>query len=377
MVDAAFEAVGGFGRQAQTARGLADGAGTEHGAFQEDVGAGIVDLGGLATHDTGQGHGAFGVADAEVTGIEGAFLAVQGDDLLALGGGADDDAVAAQLVQVEGMQGLAAFEEDVVGHVHDVGDGTHAHGMQTVTDAHGRGSDLDAGDDAAGVKVAQLGIADFHAGQVAGRAVLAQGQFGDGQGQVEGQGGLAGQAQDGETVGAVGGDGDVQHLAVQLQGVHQTGAGHGAVGQDHDAAVVFGEAQLAFGADHAEGGSAAQLGLLDDQAAGHGGAHQGHGDFLAGGHVGGAADDVQQFALAGVHLADVQVVGFGMVDAFHHMAHHDGGDGVIGAHDFFQFQAQHGQPVAQLLCRAFIRDEFAQPRKRKQHMSSHWPRRAG
>ena len=139
VVDAAFEAVGGFGRQAQTARGLADGAGTEHGAFQEDVGAGIVDLGGLATHDTGQGHGALvGFLQAQEVnaviagGIGGGAkqgLAEASIDLYGGVTGSADDAVK------ELLNGTLKFNPDVAcshhDHQHDHGEhhcGTHGCG---------------------------------------------------------------------------------------------------------------------------------------------------------------------------------------------------------------------------------------------------------
>ena len=233
--------------------------------------------------------------------------------------------------------------------------------MQTMADAHGRGADFDVGNDAAGVERAGVAVGNVHIRQREGGAVFFQRQFGDGQRQLEGQRGFPRKAQNRQAVRAVGRDGNVQHLAIKLQRVHQTRAGNGAVRQHHDAGMIFRQAQLAFRADHAVGGSAAQFGLLDDQTAGHGGADQRHGHFLPFGHIGRAADDVEQLALSGVHLADVQMIGFGVIGAFHHMAYHDGGNGLVGAHNVFQLQTEHGQLVAQFLSRAFVGHKFTQP----------------
>ena len=260
------------------------------------------------------------------------------------------------------MQRLAAFEQNVVGHVHDIGNGPHAHGTQAVPHAHGRGNHLDLGNDPAGVQPAELRVRDFN-GHHGFRAVgvRMRGQVRDGQGQVEGQGRLPRQAQHGKAVRAVGRDGDVQHLPVQIQHVHKPRAHRGVFRQDHNAAVVLGEAQFPFGADHAERRRAAQFSLLDHRAVGQARAHQGHGHLLTGGHVGRAADDIQQFALARVHLAAMQMVGIRMPGAFRHIAHHDGADGVIGPLDVLQLQAKHGQPVAQRFGSALVGRKFTQP----------------
>ena len=71
----------------------------------------------------GQAHRLFGVADHQVLGVQGALLAVQGYELFALGGHAHHDLGPTHLGEVEGVQGLAQLQEDVVGHVHHVADG--------------------------------------------------------------------------------------------------------------------------------------------------------------------------------------------------------------------------------------------------------------
>ena len=88
----------------------ADGRGIEPGGFDQDV----FGLGGdhrvPAAHDAGQAEGLLFIGDDEVFGIEHAFDAIQGPQLFACTGAADDDA-AFDLVEVEGVGGLAHGEQ--------------------------------------------------------------------------------------------------------------------------------------------------------------------------------------------------------------------------------------------------------------------------
>ena len=361
LVDAALKAVGRFGREAQTARCFADGGGLEDRAFQKHIGAGIGNFAVQAAHNASKSHGASAVADAEVGCGERTFLPVKGSEGIAFLRAAHHDAAAFQLVHVKGVQGLTVFKQNIVGHVHDIGNGAHTHGMQAVTQAHGRRPDLDARDDAAGIQPAVLGIVNINGHQHFCAGVQLQRQFGDGERQVAGQGGFARKAKNRKAVGTVGRDGNIQHFAVKLELLHQRFAHHKAFGQHHNAGVVFGQAQFALGADHAKRRRSAQLGLFDHHAVGHLGAHQGHRHFLACSNVGCAANDIKQLALPCVHLADVQMVGFRMIVARNHMPHHNGAYGIVGPADVFQLKAEHGQAVAQRLSRSFIRSKFTQP----------------
>ena len=82
-----------------------------------------------AAHDARDGHGLLLVGDDEAALGQGVFLLVQGHDLLAGLGEADDDA-AVQLVRVEGVHGLAHVHEQVVGDVDQSVDGAQAHGLR-------------------------------------------------------------------------------------------------------------------------------------------------------------------------------------------------------------------------------------------------------
>ena len=123
--------------------------------------------------------------------------------------------------------------------------------------------------------------------------------------------------------------------------------------------MIVAQAEFALGADHAERRLAAELGLLDHRAVRHGRAQQGDGDSLAGGDVGGAADNVEQLALSGVDLADMHVIGIGMGDALGDLAHDDGIYIGEGMDNFLQLQSEHGQPVRKRLGASLIGNKFA------------------
>ncbi len=142
-VGAALEAMAGIGVQAVTARGAANGHGIEPCGFDEDVFGLGGDHGVPAAHHAGEAEGFDVVGDDEVFGIEGAVDAVEGLELFAFAGAADDDA-AFDLVEVEGVGGLAHGEPGEVGGVDGVGD------LLLLEEAE-VGGDFGAGEPVAGV----------------------------------------------------------------------------------------------------------------------------------------------------------------------------------------------------------------------------------
>ena len=90
-VGAPLEAVGGFGAQLQLLGGGADVLRLEAGALDQHIHRVEVDFAVLAAHDAGQRHRLGFVGDQQHLAGQGPFLAVQGHELLALGGAADDD----------------------------------------------------------------------------------------------------------------------------------------------------------------------------------------------------------------------------------------------------------------------------------------------
>ena len=120
-IGAALEAMAGVGVQAVTARGAADGHGLEPCGFDEDVLRVGRDHRVPPAHDAGEAERLGVIGDDEVFGIERAFDAVEGLEFFALARAADDDA-AFDLVEVEGVGGLAHGEPCEVGGVDGVGD---------------------------------------------------------------------------------------------------------------------------------------------------------------------------------------------------------------------------------------------------------------
>ena len=310
VVHTALIAHGAFADKPKVAAGAAGAARLERGGFQQDVHRIIGHLGVKAAHDAGQGNRALlrGGDDGHVAG-KGALLAVKRGQRLAVLRGAHHDVRTAigilQFVQVERVQRLAEQEQDVVRDVDDVVDGTLADGRKALDHPVGAGAHLAAADDARRVARAALSVLDrdldlFVNGGCGGvelelgrhlrqRVVPVA---------TVHRAHLASQACDGEAVGAVRGDLQVEHGVGETGVLGERDAHRGIFGQDHDAVVVAAQTKLARGAVHAEAGDAAKLGLLDLHVAGQLRAHHGGDDMVALVEILGAADDLQRLGVA-------------------------------------------------------------------------------
>ena len=168
-VQAALEAGAGFRAQAQVFRRPASSHRFEPGRLEQDVLGAQADLRRRPAQDAGQGHRALGVGDDEMMRLQGARDAVEGGDFLARLGGPHHDALLGQGVEVEGVRGVAEFEQDVVGDVHDVVDGSNPAGFQALPQPLGRGLHLEVAEDQGCVAVAQVGRLDLHLGGAGGQ----------------------------------------------------------------------------------------------------------------------------------------------------------------------------------------------------------------
>ena len=170
-VDAAPEAGGCLAGQLEGGIRPAGVDVVEVGGLQQDARRPLAHLGVQPAHDARDGNRPGCVGDEQHVGRQLAAHIVQRDQLLAWSGAAHDNrrrlppGSRHQLVVVEGVQGLPQFEHDVVGDVHDVGDGPHAgqghaplHPGRCVADGH-------ALDDRGAVAVAQVRVFDDDAGQ--------------------------------------------------------------------------------------------------------------------------------------------------------------------------------------------------------------------
>lgn len=354
-----LEAIGGVRRETVGTGTTGDGIGGKEGALEEQVGGVQGDAGILTPHDAGEGQGPGFVGDQQGVGCRGHGLAIEEQHLLT---GLRESHVdlPAQLRLVEGVQRLAELEHHVVGHVHQRADGADAATRQALLHPLGRRRlGIHAADDPSGITRAGLGcvqhdgtaVADHRRHRLAGR----QTQRLAGQGRH-----FPGDAAEAEAVGAVGRQLDREQGVVEGEVVPQVGTDRRILGQHQQTAAFIGDAQLLGRAQHAEGLDTAQLGRLDAET-GQVGAHQRAGNPDAGGRIGRAADDLQQFALPRIHLADAQLVGVGMFFGLddlrdHHLGEH-GGHAVL----LFHFQPRHGEQMPQRIRIEIRTDETAQP----------------
>ena len=336
LVDLALKANGGVGDQRQIAAGVRGATGVEAGALDHHVDGIVLDLGIHAAHNAGQRHGALAVGDKAHAGVERTLLAVERRELLILLGGANHHAAVAialgKGVQVKGVQRLTGEHHHIVGDVDDIVVRAHAQGVKALDHPVGRGADLHVTYDAGDVAVAQALVGNLDGKLVVGRAAglgLDGGQL-NVEIAVEDGAGLAGHADHGQAVGAVGRDLAVEHSVART---HVLGKRHAAgriLGQDHNAGVVAAQAELACGAVHAHGHDAAELALLDFDVAGKHGADHGRDDVVAGLEVLRAADDLQWSGIAvGVEVlvthvdrAHIHVVAIGVRGLGEHLGGH-------------------------------------------------------
>ena len=357
-VDGLFIAGGGLGAVVVPQGGAADALGVEVGHLQNNA-AGLRQDGVLgAAHDAGQTYRARVVGDHQIVGAQGQLLAVQQQQLFPLGGTADDD-VARDVVGVEGVGGLTGSQHDVVGHVHQRVDGTHAHLPDAALHLIGGGLHVQVLNGGGHVTGAALRV--LHGDGQAALAHVAPVGGDRLQGQAVQGRQLTGDAVMAPQVGAVG-HGlvvDLQNNIVQLQRVGQRRTGRRVeVAQIEDVGLLLGgeqvgKADLHRAADHAVALHAAELALLDlHQLAlavplAHG-AGQRRGHLHAFGQVAAAADDILDLA-ADIGLADPQLVGVGMLldgldPAHHHVVELLGQlDGVLHLH------GGHGKIIRQPL----------------------------
>ncbi len=304
LVDLALKANGGVRDQRQVAAGMRGATGVEAGALDHHVDGVVLDLGIHAAHDAGQRHGTLAVGDEAHAGVERALLAVEGRELLVLLGSANHHAATALALgkagQVKGVQRLTGEHHHIVGDVDDVVVRTHAQGVEALDHPVGRRADLHVAHDASDIAVAQALVGNLDRKLVVRRAAglgLDGGQL-NVEIAVEDGTGLAGHADHGQAVGAVGRDLAVEHGITRAHILGKRHAAERILGQDHDAGVVAAQAEFARGAVHAHGHDAAELALLDLDVAGQLGADHGRDDVVAGLEVLRAADDLQRSGVA-------------------------------------------------------------------------------
>src|SRR3989338_10093156 len=165
-VHPALEAVARFGAQPELFGRAPRRNGVEPGRLEQDVLRAQADFRVGAAHDAGERHGALGVGDDQVVGLQGTGHPVERGQLLAGLGGADDDFLFRQRVEVEGVRGVAELEQDVVGDVHDVVDGSDPAGFEALPQPVGRGLDFHVAQHQRHVAVAEVGRGNLDPGRL-------------------------------------------------------------------------------------------------------------------------------------------------------------------------------------------------------------------
>ena len=261
---------------------------------------------------------------------------------------------------VEGMQGLAQFEHDIVGDVDHGADGTDAAALEAALHpARRRHLRVDAGHHAPTVaRTGSRGIQHHFATPFDGdRSFTPRRQR---HGHARQGSHLAGDAFQAEAISPIWRQLQGEQLVVERKMDAYVLAHRRIVGQRQEAAVVFRQAEFAGRAKHAEGFDAAHPGRLDldarqfraDQRARH---------LHSGGNVRRATDDLQRVALPGIDAAELQFVGIGVLFDRQHLRHDDAAEGRRDALKGLDLQSRHGEAVRQLGAGKRRIDKLSQP----------------
>ncbi len=214
---------------------------------------------------------------------------------------------AAHLVGVVAVDGATGLEHDVVGDVDRQRDRPHPGGGDPLDDEvrRGRGR-VEAADRAGDEDRAALGVLDHdRVALVVGRRGVAHGGVAEAARTLDRDQHLAGDAAQGQGVGPVGVDLELDGLLVEAEQRAYVLAGRAGVGGQHDdAVVVLAEAELARRADHPGRDVAVGLARGDLEPAGQDAAGQHDDDQVARREVVGAADDALRLTGA-VGVGDV------------------------------------------------------------------------
>ena len=203
---------------------------------------------------------------------------------------------AADFRGVEGVQRLAEFEHDPVGHIHHVVDGAQADGFEVALEPGRAGADFHAAHGGGGV------IRAVRRGDAQGGEQVAGAGRGLRRGRALGRGGrerlavkrgeLAREADVAPAIAAVRGEFEGEDGVRLGKKIIDRRADGRAVFEDQQAAVVVAEAEFLGGAHHAVALDAAQFGALDFEIPRQRRARQGDGHAVANFIIFRAADDL-------------------------------------------------------------------------------------
>ena len=321
-----------FRDKTQVAAGAAGAASFKRSRFQQNVGGFFRNLSCQAAHNASQGNCALiGRRDNRHVGRKHAFFAIKRGDFFALFSSANNDVCLTfgvlQLAQIERMERLTEQEQDVVGYVNDVVDGTLTDGSQTLYHPVGAGAHLAATDNTSGIAGATSLVGDGNAYLgIEGSSFLAKLELASHLGQGARVGFLvhgshfARHAHHGKAVGAIRSDFQIEYGIGHLQVVGNGLASRGIVGKHPNAIVFVAHAQLALRAAHATARNATKLRLLNLEVAREHRADGGYGNLDARSNVGSTAHDLHRFFGTHIYCSYMHMIAVGMVDTGKHMA---------------------------------------------------------
>ncbi len=266
-IDAPFEASRGLRAEPVPAGHPHDRRWVPAGRLEQHPGGLVTDLGRFSPHGPCQAHRSGAVTDHDVLGGQSPGHAVEGDEGLAVVGAPDHEEITLHLVGVEGVEGVAELDHDVVGDVHHVVDGPDPRRLESPSHpqwrrTHPEVADLPQGEAVAAGRVGYLDLGGR--GTRDGGVVVFRPSVRDPV--VGGQ--LPGHPDHRHRVGPVGRHFEFEHHVGELHDLLQGPPRDDLVGQDEDPLVVVGQPELPFRADHPVGFDSADAPHLQDRAVG-------------------------------------------------------------------------------------------------------------
>src|SRR6266404_383070 len=325
-IEPSLETIARLARQAEGAPSAPNASRLEVGGFEHNVRGAVGNFGLGTAHDAGHDRGPLGVADDGHLSRQPSAHSVQGDDLFPWLGSAHDDGRAPQLREIEGVQRLIDFEQDVVCRVDDVVDGALANALQARGQPRRTGTNSYTANHRDHVAGGALGVLELH------RDSVHNGGWADGRmggstyhppirrsddlrklySRSQSHRQLPGHALMAQKVRPIRRYID-QDLFIRDRHRFEKWCARRGVGlQLQDPRMVDAEAELFSGAEHAVGLDAADLAALELQPTGKRRADGSKRVGLPCLDVGSAADDFERGA-ARVHHAQREPVGVGML----------------------------------------------------------------
>lgn len=237
-IDCTFVAVGSLGVDVEGSGGVFNRRSAKEGAFDENRLSGPLDFAFLAAHDAGDGDGGICISDHEHRRVERAIDAIERADFFAIIRLTDDDGTIGEVGVIECVERLTALQHDVVCDVDDKTERADAASLQAGDHPIGGWAILDVREDAGGISGAILALDDDLSERIdidAGFDKIDGGLF---ERAVQNGCELAGDADDGEAVGAIPSDFEVENRFALGKGIDEKSSGRERGIQLHDAIVV-------------------------------------------------------------------------------------------------------------------------------------------